>query len=111
MATERNRRARRRLPPRGRGTVVCRRGGLDLGPNLAVELLEVAETGACVSLRGRLPAGQEVCLTFESPCSGQRIRRLANVVWCRLAADGASVTGFRFQKPLRYADLDHLAKL
>jgi hypothetical protein len=49
-----NRRASRRLRPRGKVKVTCRKGTLDLGPNVAVGLLDVSETGCRVMLREAL---------------------------------------------------------
>jgi hypothetical protein len=104
-----NRRSGRR-PPRGRGGVVCRKGSLDLGADLALALLEVSQIGACLALSEPLEPGQEVSLTFEAACSGRQFRLLAHVVWCCRGADEVCHAGFRFQKPFPYAELDHLAK-
>src|SRR5256885_2178544 len=41
-----NRRANPRRAPKGSTRVTCRRGSLGLGPNLALSLLDVSETGA-----------------------------------------------------------------
>jgi hypothetical protein len=105
-----NRRAGRRLPPRARVKVTCRKGSLDLGPNLAVTLLDISQSGARLVVRGELAVRQEVFLTLEGAASGRQARRLAEVVWCVPVADGASCVGLRLQKPLPYADLDHFAR-
>jgi hypothetical protein len=83
MSSPPNRRRSRRLPPCGRGNVTCRAGALDLGPNLALALLDLCESGACLVVRAPLAAGQEVSLTFEAAGSGRRCARRAEVVWCR----------------------------
>jgi hypothetical protein len=110
MALPTNRRSSRRLPPRGKVKIKCRKGSLDLGDNLAVEILDVSETGARLQLKKGLPLEVEVLLTFEASNSGRRIQRLAQVAWCSTDAEGAITGGFRFDKPLTYADLDHIAK-
>jgi hypothetical protein len=105
-----NRRASRRLPPRGAVKVKCRKGALDLGDNLCRSTLDLSETGARLALKQALTAGQEVMLTLESATSGRRVLRLATVAWCATGSDGSVSAGFRFDKPLAYTDLDHLAK-
>ncbi len=110
MSDTPNRRASRRLPPRGKVRVICRKGGLDLGKNLVAGVLDVSETGIRLLLTEVLPVGQEATLTFESPASGRRVQRLANVVWCVPAEEGKVAAGFHFQKHLGYADLDHFAR-
>ncbi len=68
-----------RLPPRagrqpfGRTLrVTCRKGALDLGPNLAVELLKMSETGIRVVVRDALAVGQEVPVGLELGSCGRR---------------------------------------
>ena len=55
----------RRRPARGRVRVVCQKGAMGLGVNLAVALLDVSESGARLILSGPLQRGQEVSLTLE----------------------------------------------
>lgn len=110
MSKPKNRRSSRRLPPRGKGKATCRKGALDLGVNLAVGVLDLSETGARLLLKEGLPVGQEVSITLETPASGLRLLRLANIIWSIRTADGAIAVGVRFQKHVRFAELDHLAR-
>jgi hypothetical protein len=106
-----NRRGSRRFPPRGRVKVTCRKGSLDLGPNLGVALLDASETGARLVLSVGLVFGQEVFLTLDSPTGGRPPRRLGTIVWTVAAADGTFLTGVQFAKPLRYTELSHVTHL
>ena len=111
MSTTTNRRASRRMPPRGNVKVLCRKGGLDLGVNLTLAVLDVSETGVRLVLTEPLSVAQEVSLTFTSSGSGRLIKRLANVAWVVKTADETFAAGLRFQKNLGYAELDHLARV
>ncbi len=53
----RNRRLAQRRPAKHRVKIVCRRGALDLGPNLAVSLLDVSETGARLIVKEAVQPG------------------------------------------------------
>jgi hypothetical protein len=103
-----NRRAGRRLRPRVKVKVTCRKGTLDLGPNVALGLLDISETGCRLLHREALPAGQEVFLTLDGPTGGRPARRAAMVVWSVAAAAGTFAAGVCFDKALGYATLPHL---
>src|SRR5438045_263837 len=105
--SERNRRLNFRRPVKGRTKVVCRKGALDLGQNLAVATLNVSETGVRLMLQAELPRGQEVTLTLESPDRLRPIKLLGNVAWCS-AEGGQWQVGISFQKRLKYADFIRL---
>jgi hypothetical protein len=101
--------SRRRAPKRGvRAT--CRRGALDLGPNLAVAVLNVSETGIALLLTEALDSGQQISLTLDATTGGRPVKRLGTVVWSAPAAEGTSRAGVRFEKPLRGIELDHLSR-
>ena len=110
-ARTRNRRASRRLAPKARVKIVCRKGALDLGRNLALALLDASETGVRLALSESLEPGGEVSLTLDRPTGGKRIQCLGTVVWVVPAADGSFTAGIRLHKVLRYADLTHLTHL
>src|SRR5262245_911500 len=105
-----NRRSSRRMPPLGNVRATCRKGALDLGPDLALGVLDLSETGVRLLLRARLPAGAEVALLRETAASGKQVKRLALVAWCVATEGGGSCAGLRFEKPLPYADLDRVAR-
>jgi hypothetical protein len=109
--TAANRRASRRLAPKARVKVVCRKGSLDLGRNLALALLDASETGLRMALSQALEPGQDVSLTLDRPTGGPRITRVGMVVWAVPAADGSFIVGIHLQKHLPFADLAHLTHL
>jgi hypothetical protein len=107
-----NRRTGRRLAPRGGVKVVLRATPLDLGPNLAAGLVDVSDTGARVRVWESLRPGQAVFLTVEATTNGKAVKRQARVVWCRPAdAGGVAEAGLVFEKPIGYADLNHVARI
>lgn len=110
MSAQPNRRNGRRIPPRGSLRLICRKGALDLGPNLAVSVLNLSEVGALLLLSQALEPEQVVSLTLATVASGRQIQRQANVVWSEPTSGGHRVA-VRLQKVLSYADLDHLARI
>ncbi len=111
MNSQPNRRGSCRLPPRGNLRVICRKGALDLGPNLAVQLLDLSETGVRLLVMEALPPGQEVSVGLESAASGRRVQRVGAVAWAVPVAGGGCCVGLRLEKRLAYADLDYFARL
>src|SRR5437763_939612 len=101
--SRRNRRLNMRRPVKGRVKVTCRKGGLDLGPNLTVSTLNVSETGVRLILNANLSAGQEVSLGLESQDHQRPIRMLGKVAWS-LAEGEQWQVGIEFQKRLKYPD-------
>ncbi len=93
----------RRLP-RGSVRVYLRLGGLDLGPDLALSLLDLSEGGAALVVKETVEIGKEVSIGLEGQSQPRPIVRVANVVWCRPAADGTHAIGVCFQKALPYRD-------
>ena len=106
----RNRRLSRRRPPKGRVKITCRRGALDLGPNLALSLLDVSVTGARLIVKQTLEPGREVSIGLEGQSSIRPIPRVAVVTWCVPAADGTFCAGVHFQKRLSYRDFLELSR-
>jgi hypothetical protein len=79
-----------------------------LGPDLAVRLLDLSETGARLLVKEALEKGQEVEVTFSAPGFPRPWKVLAYLVRCEPAADGSYRAAARFQKPLPYRDLHRL---
>jgi hypothetical protein len=98
-----------RRPPRGRVKVVCQRGALELGANLALAVLDVSETGVRLQLKEGLRPGQEVSITLEGPCSPRPVRRVGRVVWSVPSADGTHCAGVSLDKRLEYREFLDLA--
>jgi hypothetical protein len=110
-SAQRNRRLSQRRQPKVRVKLACRKGGLDLGLNIATALLDVSESGARLLLKEGLAAGNEVSVSLEGPNHRRPVLRLGHVVWCVPAADGAYCVGVNFQKSLPYKDLYYLTSI
>lgn len=99
-----NRRIDRRREPKRSTKVTCRKGALDLGPNVALGILDVSETGVRLRLCEAVPAHQEVAVTLEGPNHMRPLRRVGRVIWCISTIDGAYCSGVHFDKRLPYVD-------
>jgi hypothetical protein len=93
----------RRLP-RGSVRVYLRLGGLDLGPDLGLSLIDLSEGGAGLLVKEAVEIGKEVSVGLEGQSQPRPILRVANVVWCRPTAEGVYAIGVAFQKALPYMD-------
>lgn len=91
-----------RRKPRGKIKIVCQRGSLDLGANLAQSILDISETGVRLVLREPLRCGQEVSITLEGIGGSRPVKRLGKVVWSVPSADGNHCTGINLEKRLEY---------
>jgi hypothetical protein len=81
---------------------------MDLGPNLALGLLDISETGVRMVVKERLSEKEEISLALEGPSHRQPLRRVARVVWCLETAEQTFCIGALFDKRLLYADLGKL---
>jgi PilZ domain len=99
-----------RRSPRGSVRAYLRLGGLDLGSDLALSLLDLSEGGAALVVKEAVEIGKEVSVGLEGQSQSRPIMRVANVVWCRPAADGAYAIGVGFQKSLPYRDYTDLTQ-
>ena len=104
------RRRSRRRQPRGTVRVYLRLGGLDLGPNLALSLLDLSEGGAALTVNAAVEPGRVVSIGLEAQSQPRPILRIANVVWSKPAADGAYVIGVAFEKDLPYRAYNDLTQ-
>jgi hypothetical protein len=85
--------------------------GLGTGPNLALTLLDLSETGIRLILPSPLPPGKQVEISLEGVGQWQPLRVAAQVVWCLATADGKQCVGLRFHKAISYADFQALSYL
>ena len=106
---QRNRRIASRQKPKGSTKVTCHKGLLGLGPNLAVSLLDLSETGVRLVVKSALEKGQEIEIGLLGLNHPRPIKLPAVVAWSVPAADGTYCLGARFQKRLTYGDFLQLA--
>ncbi len=109
--TAANRRRLPRRPPLRGVTVVCRKGNLGLGADLALRLLDLSESGARLRAREELGKGQEVTLALDSPRQSRPVEVVGTVLWCVPAEDASWVVGVTLAKPLPYQVLSLLTRL
>ena len=108
---KRNRRVSPRRSPKGATRVSCRRGCLGLGPNIAVTLLDVSETGARLIVKGALIPGQEIELGLLAPGCVREYSVPGEVVWSVETASGAHCIGVQFEKRLSYSAVQDVGRL
>jgi hypothetical protein len=99
-----NRRSNPRRCSKGSTKVTCRKGTLDLGPNLALGVLDLSQTGLRLRLRAALDPNQEVAVTVDGPNHHRPVRIVGQVIWCLAAANGEYCAGIRFDKQLPYLE-------
>jgi hypothetical protein len=104
-----NRRGAARKRPKSSAKIVCVNSSLGLGPNIAVSILDVSETGIRLVSKRALEAGNEVEVSLEGVGQSRTTKILARVIWCAALADGNHCVGARFQKPIAYGVLQSLA--
>lgn len=101
-----NRRSARRHKPCG--TIECRKGSVGLGPNLAVALLDISETGLRMLAKTVFQKGEDVEITLVSKRHARPLRMMADVAWCVEAADGQYCVGLSFRRRLMYMEFQNL---
>jgi c-di-GMP-binding flagellar brake protein YcgR len=105
-----NRRISLRRKVRKSVKVECRSGALGLGANLALAILDLSDTGACLVVSQNLPGPPaEVEIVLNGTNLRQAIKRLAYVRWQVKTEAGQFCVGVEFQKRLSYRDWQDLA--
>jgi hypothetical protein len=101
-----NRRSSPRRPAKRSSRVKCTTGKFGFGPNVAVTLLDMSETGIRLVLNTALATGHEVEISMDSIGGGRQPTRIpGEVIWCVPMADGNHCLGVRFTKALPWAVL------
>lgn len=73
-----------------------------MGPNLALSVLDISETGIRLILREPLRGRQEVCITLEGVGGARPLKRVGRVMWSVPSTDGNHCAGINFEKRLDY---------
>ncbi len=103
-----DRRSSKRKVAKGKVKLECRKGSMGLGVNLAKELWDISQTGACFTVGPGLAKNDEVELLISSTTVFRPIKALGVVVWAvPLGPDRFSI-GVQFQKHLAYSDMNNL---
>ncbi len=105
-----NRRTSLRRRTRASSKGICRKGTLGLGPNIALALVDVSETGACLRVKEALRVGQEVEVCLQATGNVREIRLTGRVVWVRPASEGSQSVGIHFDKPLSFSAVQDLGQ-
>lgn len=101
-------RLRPRKPARTRSKVVCRKGTMELGPNLAYTLLDVSESGVRFLAKTQLKRDDEVSLELEGPLHARPLKRVGRVAWSVATADGKWCVGVAMDHFLTRQDVEML---
>lgn len=99
-----------RRPARHGAQVEFRRGATGLGQDLAIELVDVSEDGACVHLKESVTPGDEVEVAVGRPLGGKLHRRRARVRWCRSAWGAGFLVEVVFARRLTLIELNEIAQ-
>jgi hypothetical protein len=100
-----NRRATVRRNPRPRIKVLCYKGALDIGQNIAVSLLDVSESGVRMIVKMALDLNQQITFSLQGPIQYRPLSSTGRVVWAVPTADGNCCIGVRLDKYLRHQDI------
>src|SRR5437763_9448484 len=95
-----NRRLAPRRPPKRSSKITCRLGHLGLGPNLAIEMLDLSEGGVRLVVKGILNKGDEVEVGLIAPGAMREVVRKGQVVWSVPTAEERCCIGVCFEKYL-----------
>lgn len=106
----RNRRNFPRRRPRSTAKLECRRGSLGLGANVAVDLLDISESGMRLVVRSGLQPHDEVEIVLQDYGQRSAVKRLASVCWCLPLQDGRFCVGVSFEKWISFADIQQVSK-
>lgn len=104
-----NRRPSPRRKPRSDCRVECRKGSMGLGPNLAVSLLDVSQSGIRLVVKGSFSKGDETEIVLTGT-GGKPIKRSAVAVWTLELPDGSLAVGFRFRQALTFTEAQQVSK-
>ena len=105
-----DRRENKRLPARSSVVIEVRKGILGLGPNLAVNLLDLSVEGAGVLMSGKLQVGEQVEILLWGHVIRAKLKRLAKVRWVTKLEPDHFVMGFKFETPIPDTELNSFVR-
>lgn len=96
---------RNQRPAKSAARIICQRGELFLGPNIAESLVDASEEEVGILAREALSAGERVSLTLEGIAPVTMIQRVGRVSRCAPAEGGLFSAGVQLDSALDYAEL------
>lgn len=105
-----NRRRSLRQPSKTNSKVTCFGGKLGLGPNIAVKILDLSETGIRLRVTAACEPGYDLKVHLSSLAHRKPVILEGNVVWCVPTTENDYCIGVEFVKPLNYRDLQLLSR-
>jgi hypothetical protein len=93
----------RRRKPRGYSRLSCYRGPLGLGPNVALCMEDLSESGLCFLSKETLTPGHPIQVKLDNPTVRKTIVVPATVVWTNRSDNGSYRIGAAFERTLAYA--------
>ena len=102
-AMQKNRRFFQRRQPIGKVRIACHDKS-DLGPNLALALVDVSETGACLTTKS-LQKGKCVRISLEGREHARPITCAGTVIRCEETSVGLCQTAVLWEKWLPFSEI------
>jgi hypothetical protein len=91
--------------------VICQRGELYLGPNIAESVADASAEALGVLVREALGVGERVSVSLEGVGPPMSIMRLGRTAWCGPAAGGLFHAEVELDSPLEYPELMSLCTI
>ena len=85
--------------------MTCHKGTLDMGPYLAIALVDISDIGARLTVRTVIEKGQTVVITLEGREHVRPIKLLASVNRSEQDADGVWQLAVLWEKRLTFAEI------
>lgn len=104
-----NRRTVKRKVARQSTSIEVRKGALGLGPNLAIRLLDISESGVRVIVKSALEIDDKIEVSLTT-LGVKAIKRIATVSWTAAVESGGFAVGCGFEKYLTFRDLTYFAR-
>lgn len=95
--------------PARHGAEIEFRGASGLGPNHALELVDVSEDGLCAHIKESAAPGDEVEVAVGRPLGGKLHKRHGRVRWCRPAWGSGFLVEVVFSRRLTLVELNEVA--
>ena len=111
LSSQQQRRSSVRQRPKGDSRAKCLKGTLGLGPDLAVSIIDISQTGIGLVTKTAVQVGQKIEVTLSSMGLVRPIKQVATVARCEQLGEGKYCVGARFDRCLSYGEYQGLIKL